>query len=649
MGNGGMSNSSTPVDVQTSSSDNSALDGIAAISSGREHTCALTTGSNVKCWGNGKSGRLGNKATTSSSTPEDVQTSSSDNSALDGIAEISSGDSHTCAVTTGGNVKCWGDGDSGRLGNGGAGMISSSTPVDVHTSSTDNSALGGITAVSSGGSQTCAVTTGGNVKCWGNGFSGRLGNGGTGDSTTPVDVQTSSTDTSALGGITAISSGDSHSCAVTTGSNVVCWGNGRSGRLGNGARSSISTPVDVHTSSTDNSALSGIAAISSGRSHSCAVTTGSNVLCWGDGDSGQLGNGGPISSTTPVGVHTSSSDDSALSGIAAISSGREHTCAVTTGDNVKCWGSGSSGRLGNGGTDDSSTPVDVHSNSTDTSPLGDIAAISSGKEHTCALTSDGNVKCWGSGSSGRLGNGGLGVASSSTPVDVHTSSSDPSPLDGIAAISSGREHSCAVTTSSNVVCWGSGRYGQLGNGGRISSSTPVDVHTSSSDSSVLSGITAVSSGGFHTCAVTTGGNVKCWGGGSSGQLGNRSIATLFTPDDVHTSSSDPSPLDGIAAISSGYTYTCAITKDNNVKCWGYGFYGQLGNNTTTNSSIPVDVQSDPSDPSLLGGIAGISSGNNHICALTEGNDVLCWGNESSGQLGNNGVGIPVSVIGLGHH
>ena len=652
LGNGGTTGSSTPVDVRTSSTD------FAAISSGESHTCALSTaetGGNVVCWGRGSFGQLGHGGTAHSSTPVDVHTSSSDSAALSGIVAISSGRYHTCALTEGDNVNCWGYGYYGQLGNGGAtsGSTPVDTPVDVLTSSTDSDALGGIAAISSGESHTCALTEGGNVNCWGRGSYGQLGHGGTDDNSTPVDVRTSSTDPSALDGIAAISSGESHTCATTTGGNIVCWGAGSDGRLGNGRADSHLAPVDVHTNSTDSSALDGIAAISSGESHTCAFTTaetGGNVVCWGRGNSGQLGNGGTTGSSTPVDVHTSSSDSAALSGIVAISSGRYHTCAFTTGGKVVCWGDGNEGQLGNGGTDDNSTPVDVQTSSSDSAALGDIAAISSGDLHTCALTTlplttGNNVVCWGRGNSGQLGNGG--TARSSTPVKVRTSSSDSSALGGIAAISSGSSHTCALTTGNNVVCWGRGNSGQLGNGGTARSLIPVDVHTSSSDTSALSGIAAISSGSNHTCAVTEGGNVKCWGNGFYGGLGNGATTNSLTPVDVHTSSSDSAALGSIAAISSGHSYTCALTTGNNIKCWGAGSYGRLGNGGTGSSSIPVDVRTSSSDSAALGGIAAISSGPYHTCALTTGNNVVCWGREDHGQLGNNGVGVPVSVIGLG--
>ena len=189
----------------------------------------------------------------------------------------------------------------------------------------------------------------------------------------------------------------------------------------------------------------------------------------------------------------------------------------------------------------------------------------------------------------------------------------------------------------------------MGNGGTDNSTAPVDVHASSSDTSALSGIAAINSGSSHTCA-TTGSNVVCWGNGSYGRLGNGGVANSSTPVDVQTSSSDPSTLGGIAGISFEHSHTCALTTGGNVKCWGYGGHGRLGNGGSGSHSTPVDVHASSSDTSALSDIAAISSGDSHACALTEGKNVVCWGDESSGQLGtNNEVGVPVSVIGLDPH
>ena len=384
---------------------------------------------------------------------------------------IDLGDNYSCALTISEGVKCWGDGANGRLGNGATG--DKTTPVDVHTSVTDTNPLSGIAAISAGNLHACVLTTNEGVKCWGQGTNGRLGNGtASGHSSTPVDVHTSGTDSNPLSGIAAISTGNLHACALTISEGVKCWGAGANGRLGNGATGEKTTPVDVHTSGTDSNPLSGIAAISIGGFHSCALTT-DKVKCWGYGGHGQLGNGDSGEKTTPVDVHTSVTDTNPLSSIKSISSGSLHTCALTTGNKVKCWGYGGNGQLGNGAKSNENTPVDVHTSGTDTNPLSDIAAISSGKYHTCALTTSEGVKCWGQGTSGKLGNGA--TSDKTTPVDVHTSVTDSNPLSGIAAISAGGDHTCALTISEGVKCWGKGTSGELGNGAKSTKTTPVDV------------------------------------------------------------------------------------------------------------------------------------------------------------------------------
>ena len=157
----------------------------------------------------------------------------------------------------------------------------------------------------------------------------------------------------------------------------------------------------------------------------------------------------------------------------SIAPGYAHTCALTTNDKVKCWGLGSNGRLGNGSFGNKSTPVNVHTSSSDNSPLSDIAAISAGAYHTCALTINEKVKCWGQGGSGELGNGG--TINKITPANVHTSSTNADPLSNIAAISAGDSHTCVITINDKVKCWGLGTSGQLGDGDTIKRITPVDI------------------------------------------------------------------------------------------------------------------------------------------------------------------------------
>jgi len=202
-----------------------------------------------------------------------------------------------------------------------------------------------------------------------------------------------------------------------------------------------------------------------------------------------------------------------------------------------------------------------------------VKQIAAGTLHTCAVTTSGAAKCWGYDYYGQLGND-TALTNQPTPVNVSGLSS------GVASIAAGANHTCAVTTSGAAKCWGYDGYGQLGDGGsNTNQSTPVNV------SGLSSGVASISAGSNHTCAVTTSGAAKCWGYDGHGQLGDGGSNTnQSTPVDVSGLSS------GVASIAAGDYHTCAVTAAGAAKCWGQDNYGQLGNDTaTTNQRTPVDV------------------------------------------------------------
>lgn len=357
------------------------------------------------------------------------------------------------------------------------------------------------------------------------------------------------------------------------------------------------------------SACCAAVSVSCGGSHSCVLTTAGGVKCFGDNGRGQLGNGTTTLSSMPVDVL------GLTSGVAAVAAGLAFSCALTTGGGVKCWGDSQYGTLGNGTTTGSATPVDV-------TGLGSgVVAIAAGADHACALTTNGGVKCWGQNLNGQLGNGL--TTNSSTPVDVTGLAS------GVAAIAPGDAFTCAVMLSGGVKCWGFNGYGQLGNGTTTDSSTPVD------DQWLPSGVSALTAGDQYVCVLTISGGLKCWGHNANGQLGNGTTTDTAMPIDVTGLST------AAAWIDAGGIHTCALTSAGAAKCWGYGGDGQLGNGTTTFSSTPVDVTG------LASGVAEISAGEMHSCALTTGGAVKCWGLNSAGQLGNGTTGnstTPVDVM-----
>ena len=333
-----------------------------------------------------------------------------------------------------------------------------------------------------------------------------------------------------------------------------------------------------------------------------------------------------------------------------LAAGESHTCALTATTGVKCWGYNIAGQLGDGTTTNSDLPVDV------VGLDSGVTALAAGGNHTCALTSTGGVKCWGFNRFGQLGNDA--TTNSNQPVDVVGLSS------GVVALSAGHIHTCALINTGSVKCWGRNNSGQLGDGTTTQRNTPVDVM------GLSDAVVAISTGGHHTCVITDVGGVRCWGFGSSGQLGNAESYGSLVPVDVTGLGS------GVASIASGYEHTCALLKAGGVKCWGNNGSGQLGDGTTVNSSTPVVVVGSGMSvlaiaaghfhscmlvsagiiqcwggydaPLNIGMVSVIAAGGYHTCVLLTDGGVQCWGRNNYGQLGNGMTAntvVLVNVIG----
>lgn len=288
----------------------------------------------------------------------------------------------------------------------------------------------------------------------------------------------------------------------------------------------------------------------------------------------------------------------------AISTGDAHTCALTDDGGVKCWGNNDIGQLGIGTTIESSNrPLDV-------SGLDkDVIAISAGYKHTCALIKTGKVSCWGWNMTGQLGIDSADIISN-IPVDVVGLDDD------VIAIGSGGLHTCALTDRGGVKCWGSNVYSQLGNNTKGSSSSPRTV------SKLDRGVSALSVGSLHTCVIMNRGAIKCWGMNNFGELGNADADNMnATPVDVEGLTSE------VTALSLGNFYTCVVTKRGGIQCWGKGTAEEKGSNVRIDSSTPVDITG------LRSGASQISAGGSHTCVLTNAG-VKCWGNNTYGQLGD---------------
>jgi Regulator of chromosome condensation (RCC1) repeat len=236
--------------------------------------------------------------------------------------------------------------------------------------------------------------------------------------------------------------------------------------------------------------------------------------------------------------------------------------------------------------------------------------VAAGETHTCALTSAGAVWCWGLNASGQLGNGTRNNSSSPLPV---LNAAGNAPLSGVVTIAAGQDHTCAVTNSGGALCWGDNSQGELGNGSTTSSSLPVAV------SGLSSGVASISAGPGFTCAVTTTGAAECWGLGVSGQLGNGAAADSLAPAQVSGMSA------GVAEIAAGASHACALTDEGAVWCWGLNASGQLGDGTLGSSATPVRVLGAVGN-AALSGVVAIVAGQDHTCGTTATEAVTCWGN-----------------------
>lgn len=674
---------------------------VASVSAGSNHACAVADGM-VFCWGTNTYGQLGDGTNTNRAAP-----TLSWKGELTGrlVSQVSAGGAHTCAIADGG-AYCWGAGGSGRLGDGS--MTNRTTAVVVSGIS------GTVTAIAAGFTHTCAVS-GGSAWCWG----ATPGNAAA-TNTTTASVVTSGT----LSGrtLSTVTAGNGFSCV---GGDVpaACWGLGTLAQLGNGAAATSTTPVEAtlngpsceegavrrsdstcslaqgtdyyfrlgyaigswtapqsawvkgstttrpgvtasvssrtqnslnlqwdpaaeraqsygqytlqrstasngsspvtlgSTGATNWTDQGGLAfsrtfsKVAAGGAHSCGILAG-ELYCWGANASGQLGLGDTSGRSTPTLVGGALANKT----VTDITAGGSHTCALTSGDGLYCWGENGYGQVGVGGGADRLTPQSVAS---------DVSAISAGANHTCGVQA-GVVYCWGQNNNGQLG------------IENYTNQAYPQQVSdteeclrwrwgycrtwgplftngSVTAVSAGNSHTCVISGGS-AYCWGLGTSGQLGNGATATSTGAVKASNGTMGNTGLSAITA---GGTHTCALKSG-TAYCWGNDQSGQLGNNTALTnINTPATVAT-------ISDVSAISAGKLHTCAISAGR-AYCWGENSDGQLGIGTTTDATTPALASSRGALSSAT--VSSISAGDTHSCLVADG-AASCFGNATTdGRLG----------------
>jgi alpha-tubulin suppressor-like RCC1 family protein len=372
------------------------------------------------------------------------------------------------------------------------------------------------------------------------------------------------------------------------------------------------------------------------------VWANQRLFGWGSNSFGMVGDGSyfvPRFTIVPVTV------TQALAGktLVALSQSGEHSMALCSDGTVLAWGLNNYGQLGNNTTTDSYVPLAVNVTNGISSLYGkNVVAIAAGSSCSVALCSDGTVSTWGYNSSGQLGNNT--VTTRSAPGAVNTANGI-SALYGksVVSIAAGNGHILALCADGTLVAWGDNTFGQLGSNSVGYNALPVAVNTAPGVSSLYGkSVVAFAAGGDHSLALCSDGSVSSWGNNFYGNLGNNTTTQSSVPVAVNTTSGI-SALYGktLAAVSAAGYNNMGLCTDGSVVTWGYNIFGQLGNNSTTNSPVPVAVNTASGISALYGKTvrAIVTGGANHdnSTALCSDGTLTAWGDNSLGDLGNGGT------------
>ncbi len=500
-------------------------------------------------------------------------------------------------------------------------------------------------AIRAGADHTCAVRAGGGVDCWGYNHWAELGDGGRLSRSVAAPVK-------GLNNAVDVAVGWEHTCAAHKDGTVSCWGHDDLGQCGTGEVH----PYRIHGSPKQIKGLTGIAQVAAGRQFSCALSGQGDVWCWGASALGQLGAGVfgagseallPIQSATPKNV-------------VAVDAGDTHACALTQSGSVYCWGDNSAGQLGDGTVLPKASPqlvpgvvgaVALAAGGSQSCALSSVGAVTCwgnqvstpkpppgpafvatavgvGVGFVCALDATGTVRCWGANDKGQLGLGHTNTASAPTPVKG---------LSGVSHLSVGYRHVCVLTqvgAKQAARCWGDNLRGQAGDGSRPA--TQAGHITYPAAKLAVPKLTAAasgSSGAIHWCLADVTGAVHCWGYNASGQLGDGTTANSYVPVQVKG-------VTQATAVSCASSHTCARQNNGTVQCWGSDAQGKLGGPGSGSQARPVTGLSDAT---------ALATGSSHTCALRANKTVACWGSNGVGQLGSGtktNASAPVAVLNL---
>lgn len=538
--------------------------------------CVLKSNGGVSCWGKNTFGELGTGDTTSPTTPVDLVGYGNPGVSDPKMTQVSIGGSFGCGLTDAKEVYCWGTNTYGGLGVANPPTASSYTPIKINS-------LTDIEQVDVGSYFACARNTSGQVFCWGWNQNFTLGkDASTVSSETPLEV-------SGLGSVKYLAISPYHACIINTVNKTLCWGSNENGEMGHPFWGSYVNPIEISPP------ISYFTSLTFSSTHGCGLTNEKRVYCWGRSGYGADGrptaNGG-TSSSFPINHQWFNNN------IKDLYVSHNHICITNLNDKVYC-----------SGYNNLTDAMKLYSFWSFTPELlsdDPIKSVSSGLEFLCFLKRDSrDVFCRGKNNLGQLGDG----TTTDSPTEFKKVIGLPV---NIVSISSGLNHTCALTASEQIWCWGLGASGQLG---YVASSSATAQYVGG-----LPPMKSISAGGYLSCGLSNENLAFCWGANGSGQLGNGTNTSSATPTQV-------SNLTNVTDIQAGYSSACAILAGGALKCWGYNGNGQLGNGTTTSSNIPVTVTG-------ITSVTSVSLSALSACATNASGRAYCWGyNNIYGILG----------------
>jgi alpha-tubulin suppressor-like RCC1 family protein len=371
------------------------------------------------------------------------------------------------------------------------------------------------------------------------------------------------------------------------------------------------------------------------------------AFAWGYNNDGEVGDNTTTSRNLPTAVVSSG----ILAGktVLAVSEGINHALALCSDGTLAAWGANTYGQLGNNSTTQSSVPLAVNNVSGVSALYGKtIVAIAAGNSCSLVLCSDGTTAAWGYNVTGQLGDNT--TTQRNVPVAVNTTSG-VSALYGksVVAVAAHGLHSLALCSDGTVVAWGYNFYGQLGDTTATQRNVPVAVNTTSGVSALYGKtVVDVAAGEYHSMVLCSDGTVAAWGYNGYGQLGDSTTTQRTVPVTVSTATG-VSALYGktVVDIATGQYHNTALCSDGTVAAWGYNSYGQLGDNTITSRYVPVAVKTASGVSALYGKtVVGLATNQSHSLVQCADGTLAAWGSNAYGELGDNTTvqrNVPVLV------